>query len=171
MVKNLPVTQDTHVRSLGQKDPLQEGMATCSSIPTWRIPRTEDPRELQFIGLQRVGHHWVTNTFTSHALTTNPARTPMSLTTGSVLGGSAGSPKDKLRASLPFKTFPGHYIWKTSKGTADGFFSPLRVVKLQNLWKWYRSQWFWISQLIHICCENTSNTEAYHISKKFLCKC
>ena len=37
-------------------------MATHSSIPAWRIPRTEEPGGLQSTGLQRVGHNWVTNT-------------------------------------------------------------------------------------------------------------
>ena len=44
------------VRSLGQEDPLEEGMATHSSIPAWRIPWTEDPKELWPVGLQRVRH-------------------------------------------------------------------------------------------------------------------
>ena len=38
MVKNLPAEQKTWVRSLGQEDPLKEGMATHSSIPAWRNP-------------------------------------------------------------------------------------------------------------------------------------
>ena len=38
MVKNLPASQETQVRSLGQKDSLEKGMATHSSILTWRIP-------------------------------------------------------------------------------------------------------------------------------------
>ena len=38
MVKNLPAMQETWVRSLGQKDPLEEGMATSYSILAWRIP-------------------------------------------------------------------------------------------------------------------------------------
>ena len=42
------------VQSLGQEDPLEEGMATHSSILAWRIPRTEDPGGLQSMGLQRV---------------------------------------------------------------------------------------------------------------------
>ena len=42
-VKNLPAVQETQVRSLGQEDPLEKGMATHSSILTWRIPRTEEP--------------------------------------------------------------------------------------------------------------------------------
>ena len=44
------------VRSLGGEDPLEEEMATHSSILAWRISRTEEPGRLQFIGLQRVGH-------------------------------------------------------------------------------------------------------------------
>ena len=41
---------------LGQEDPLEEGMATHSSILAWEIPWTEDPGGLQSMGLQRVGH-------------------------------------------------------------------------------------------------------------------
>ena len=43
MVKNLPVMQETQVRSLGLEDPMEKEMATHSSILTWRIPRTEEP--------------------------------------------------------------------------------------------------------------------------------
>ena len=56
MVKNLPAVQETQVPSLGWEDPLEEGMATHSSILAWRIPLTEDPRGLQSAGLQRVRH-------------------------------------------------------------------------------------------------------------------
>ena len=55
-VKNLPAMQETQVRSLGQEDPLEEDMATQSSILAWRIPWTEKTGGLQFIGSQRVGH-------------------------------------------------------------------------------------------------------------------
>jgi len=48
--------QETQVRFLGQEDPLEEGMATRSSILAWRIPWTEEPGGLQSIGKQRVGH-------------------------------------------------------------------------------------------------------------------
>ena len=57
--KNLPAmqeTQETRVRSLGQEDPLEEGMAAHSSILAWRIPWTEEPGGLQSIALQRVRH-------------------------------------------------------------------------------------------------------------------
>ena len=56
LVKSLPAMQGTQVPSLGQKDPLEEGMATHSSILTWRIPWTEEPGGLQFMRSQRVGH-------------------------------------------------------------------------------------------------------------------
>ena len=55
-VKNLPAMPETRVLSLGEEDPLEEGMATHSSILAWKIPWTEDPGRLQFIRLQRVGH-------------------------------------------------------------------------------------------------------------------
>ena len=48
--------QDTQVRSLSQEDPLEEEMATHSSILAWGIPWTEEPGGLQSMGSQRVGH-------------------------------------------------------------------------------------------------------------------
>ena len=54
--KNLPVMQETWVRSLGQEDPLKKGMATHSGILAWEIPWTEEPGGLQSTGSQRVGH-------------------------------------------------------------------------------------------------------------------
>ena len=55
MVKNLPATWETWVRSLGGKDPLEEDMLTHPSILAWRIPWTEKPGGLQSMGSQRVG--------------------------------------------------------------------------------------------------------------------
>ena len=55
VVKILPTTQETRVRSLGQEDPLEKEMATHSSILAWRIPWTEEPDRLQSMGSQRVG--------------------------------------------------------------------------------------------------------------------
>ena len=52
-VNNLPAMQETSVRDLGQEDPLEEGMATHSSIPVWEIPWTEEPGGLQSMGLQK----------------------------------------------------------------------------------------------------------------------
>ena len=55
-VKSLPAVQETQVPSLGWEDPLEEGMATHSSILAWRIPWTEEPSRLQSMGLQGVRH-------------------------------------------------------------------------------------------------------------------
>ena len=44
------------VLSLGREDPLEEGMEIHSSILAWRSPQTEEPDQLQSIGLHRVGH-------------------------------------------------------------------------------------------------------------------
>ena len=55
-VKNLPPMKETQVRSLGQEDPLEKGMATHSSILVWRIPWTEEPGWPQSMGSQRVRH-------------------------------------------------------------------------------------------------------------------
>ena len=58
MVKNLPANAEdvrNVVQPLGQEDPLEEGMATHSSILAWRVPWTEEPGGLQSIGSHRVG--------------------------------------------------------------------------------------------------------------------
>ena len=46
MIRNPPVVEETQVRSLGQEDPLDKGMATHSSILAWRSPWREDPGDL-----------------------------------------------------------------------------------------------------------------------------
>ena len=56
MVKNPPVMQETRVCSVGWEDPLEEEMATHSSILAWEIPWTKEPSKLQSTGLQRVRH-------------------------------------------------------------------------------------------------------------------
>ena len=54
MVKNMPAMQETWVLSLGQKDPREKKMATHSSILAQRIPWTEEPGRLQYMGSERV---------------------------------------------------------------------------------------------------------------------
>ena len=65
IVENPSAMQETRVRSLGQEDSLEEGMATHSSILAWRIPWTEKPGGLQSIESQRVRHDSPTVTITS----------------------------------------------------------------------------------------------------------
>ena len=56
MIKSLPAMWETWVLSLSCEDSLEKEMATHSSILPWRVPWTEEPSELQSMGLQRVGH-------------------------------------------------------------------------------------------------------------------
>ena len=56
-----PAMQETLVQSLGWEDPLEKEMATHSSILAWKILWMEEPSRLQSMGLQRVGHDWVTS--------------------------------------------------------------------------------------------------------------
>ena len=60
LVKNLPTTQETWARPLGQEDPLEKEMATHSSILAWRIPWTEEPGGLQSVGVGGIGHDLAT---------------------------------------------------------------------------------------------------------------
>ena len=57
-LKHLPAMRETWVQSLGREDPLEEEMATHSSILPWRIPWAEEPGGLQSTWSQRVGHDW-----------------------------------------------------------------------------------------------------------------
>ena len=57
VVKNPPAVQEAWVQSPGQEDLLENGMATHSSILAWRIPWTEEPDGLQFMGSRRVRHN------------------------------------------------------------------------------------------------------------------
>ena len=56
MVRSLPAVWETRVQSLGLEVPLEKEMATHSSALAWKIPWTEEPGKLQFMGLQRVTH-------------------------------------------------------------------------------------------------------------------
>ena len=56
MVKHLPTTWETWVRSLGREDLLEKEMATHFSTLAWKIPWVEEPGRLQSMGSQRVGH-------------------------------------------------------------------------------------------------------------------
>ena len=55
-IKNLLAMQEMRVQTLDWEDPLEKEMASHSIILPWRIPWTEEPKGLQFMGLQRVGH-------------------------------------------------------------------------------------------------------------------
>ena len=63
MVNSLPAMQETQVRSLGRESPMEEKMATHSRSFAWKIPWIEEPGGLQSMGSQRIGHDWMTSTF------------------------------------------------------------------------------------------------------------
>ena len=52
MVKNPPAMQETQVQSLGHEEPLEKVLATHAITLAWKIPRTEEPGGLQYMGLQ-----------------------------------------------------------------------------------------------------------------------
>ena len=89
---------------LGQKIPLEEGMATHSSVLAWSIPWTEEPGGLRPMGSQRAGHNCATDHTHAHTHTDkvnsqeNPAReVSLSCLTGDGEAGGAGcSPSDPL---------------------------------------------------------------------------
>ena len=66
--KESAVVWETWVPSLGREDPLEEGMAAHPSILSWRIPGTEEPGGLQFMGSQRVRHDWSSLAHTSKSI-------------------------------------------------------------------------------------------------------
>ena len=61
MVKHLSTMQETWVPSLGREDPLEKEMVIHSSTIAWKIPWTEEPGRLQFMGSQRVRHDLATS--------------------------------------------------------------------------------------------------------------
>ena len=73
--------QETQVRLLGREDPLEEGMATRSSVLVWRMPWTEEPGGLQFMGSQEsdttgAAEHSHTPSHRVVKVTSNVCRTP-----------------------------------------------------------------------------------------------
>ena len=60
-IKHLPAMRETRVQFLCREDPLEKEMAIHSSTLGWKIPWTEEPDRLQFMGWQRVGHDWATS--------------------------------------------------------------------------------------------------------------
>ena len=65
------VAQMVKIQSLDWEDPLEEEMATHSSILAWKIPWTVEPGWLQSMGSQRVRHNWAHTTLKKNALRDN----------------------------------------------------------------------------------------------------
>ena len=75
---SVPYIQVHWLKSMGWEDPLEKGMAIHSSIPAWRIPWTEEPGGIRFMGSQRVGHDW-SNSAHRHDWNQTPLNTIFSL--------------------------------------------------------------------------------------------
>ena len=136
-VKNPPAmqkTQEMWVQSLGWEDPLEEGMATHSSILAWRIPGTEEPGGLQFIGLQRVGDDWSdwAGTCTTHI----SVGLPTGKLWGSRIQWNAGQKSsllaDACRAAVPVA------IW--ALGIMSGLSQHYLSFSFKNIWHTF-SRW------------------------------
>ena len=63
-LKRLPAMRETQVWFLGREDPLEKEVAIHSRTLAWKIPWTEEPDRLQSVGSPKIGHDWVTFTFT-----------------------------------------------------------------------------------------------------------
>ena len=57
----MPIMWETQAQSLGREDLLEKEMATHSSIPAWKTPWMVEPRRLESMGSQKVGHDWATS--------------------------------------------------------------------------------------------------------------
>ena len=119
-VKNLPAMQDTQVQSLGWGDPLQKGMATCSSILAPKILCTEELHRLQSMGLQRVGHDWATNTH-AHTNTHIIGDTSSISGSGRSPGGGNGNP---LQYSCLENPMDRGAWWAIDHGVTEGWTWP-----------------------------------------------
>ena len=142
-VKNLPAIQETWVSSLGQEDPLEKWTATHSSILAWRIPWTEEPGGLPFMGLQRVSHNWTTNTHRNKGtreMISNPTAPPPSFSTLRPLDLKENMKPDRFNSMVALKTkFLPLWVnnFKNQKGTVQPEkFNVSRWCLMKNLaWK------------------------------------
>ena len=132
MVKNSHAMQDTWVQSLGQKDPLEEEMATHSSILAWEDLWTEEPGKLQSMESQRVGHDWSDWTYCVMGFP----------------GGSAG--KESACNAGDLGLIPG-----LGRSPGEGNSYPLQYSGLENFMDHIAhgvtKSWTWLSKFHFIC--------------------
>ena len=119
--------QETWLPSLGWEDPLEKEMATHSRILAWRIPWTEKTGRLQSMGSQRVGHDWVTFTFTGRPGKSVPLLREKTLV-------------NILELLIQFFTLTGYK--RRSKEVATG-------VRCILLWFWFSFPWLLVMLSIY----------------------
>ena len=119
--------QEMRVWSLGQEDPLEKEMSTCSRILAWKIPWIEEPGGLLSTGLQRVGHNWATEhthhlcipkSMKRHATSPSNQRCAVSLAQRRTSGGAFGKYLQMvpINSCLIF-TYPREVFWMILCGT------------------------------------------------------
>ena len=102
--------QETRVWSLGREDPLEEEMATYSSILSWKVPWTEEPGGLQSVGLKRVRQDWGHTQFLLLALVIPDSENPLNLVPGRTGTVSLPGYKYSSEVELLGKIFHGIYL-------------------------------------------------------------
>ena len=108
--------QETQVQSLGWEDPLEEEMATHSSILAWRIPWTEEPVRLQSMGSQRVGHDWATSlSFSFMEIQASPQLTKQYKGKGMTEWQRSLGSSQKLPTDLPLRSGKRVSVFSTMK--------------------------------------------------------
>ena len=138
--KNMPARWETRVQSLGQEDPLEEGMTTHCTILAWRIPWTEDRGGLQPMGSQSVWHYWETNgTFyglsdETHVKWKNKVKSRTSL-----LPSSPSQPPPRCASFLPvLQNSSWNCFWimytRTEEDQAGGTALPANPLSPAGLW-------------------------------------
>ena len=114
--------------SLGQDDPLEKGMATHSRSLAWKIPWTEEPGGLQSMGLQRVRHIWMTNTFTN-TLNKTGTESPLDVWKDSTINHLRATVLKNICLTTMSRVYPWGHEWKVppphyiSKKLLEHFFS------------------------------------------------
>ena len=173
--------QKTRVPSLGREDPLEEEMATHSSILAFRIPWTEEPDRLQTMGSQKIGHDWATGHTVQFSSVAQPclalrphglqhARLPWPSPTPRVYSNSCPLslwchpiiPSSVICFSHP-QSFPASGSFQmsqffTSGGQSIGVSASTSVLSM-NIQDWFPLGWTgWISLLSKILSRVFSNT-------------
>ena len=157
-VKNLPAVWETWVRSLGWEDPLEEGIATHSSILAWRIPSTEEPGGLQSMGLQRVRHDWATKASTvqvslficSRFLPHHCPQTMSSTKAATMPPVHCQVPRAWSNIYWISPWASGRFITKYGRGLVTGFSSSWKgnvLCRMSTFWWW----WWLIFTLLSGC--------------------
>ena len=122
---------------LGQEDPLEEGMATHSSLLAWKTPWTVEPGGLQSLGFQRVGHTWATSTFSR---VNSPAE---------LLGRVVSSYHSSVGACANFSCFR-RFITLPSQNLRFVTLSLFSLCYRHKLWLYFLS--FWSTLLLEDVC-------------------